>query len=132
MVRTTEGSIPLNRIRRARSSVGWVVTKPSRAIGYVAIRVAELTLAQLQSLHVREVKRPQIPPDRVPTFNEALAAIKGRINLYLDFKAGDLATVARTIREAGVTRQVLVYDDADSMEEWRHVAPELPLIISPP
>jgi glycerophosphoryl diester phosphodiesterase len=94
--------------------------------------VAQLTLAQLQSLHVRDLKRPQIPTDHVPTFDEALAAIKGRINMYLDFKEGDRAVVAKAIRQAGVTKQILVYDDADSAEEWRRVAPELPLIISPP
>jgi glycerophosphoryl diester phosphodiesterase len=94
--------------------------------------VAQLTLAQLQSLHVRDLKRPQIPTDHLPTFDEALAAIKGRINMYLDFKEGDRAVVAKAIRQAGVTKQILVYDDADSAEEWRRVAPELPLIISPP
>jgi glycerophosphoryl diester phosphodiesterase len=95
-------------------------------------KVAEMTLAQLQSLHVRDVKRPQIPPDHIPTFKEALTAIKDRINIYLDFKAGDRATVAKAIREAGVARQVLVYDDPESVKEWRRVAPELPLIVSPP
>jgi glycerophosphoryl diester phosphodiesterase len=95
-------------------------------------KMAEMTLAQLQALHVRDVKRPQIPPDHIPTFKEALTAIKDRINIYLDFKAGDRATVAKAIREAGVARQVLVYDDPESVKEWRRVAPELPLIVSPP
>jgi glycerophosphoryl diester phosphodiesterase len=94
--------------------------------------VAQMTLAQLQSLHVHDLKRPQIPPDQLPTFYEALRAIKGRINIYLDFKEGDRAAVAKAIRDAGVTKQILVYDDADSVEEWRRVAPELPLIVSPP
>jgi glycerophosphoryl diester phosphodiesterase len=89
-------------------------------------------LAKLQSLHVRDLKRPQIPPDHLPTFDEALVAIKGRINMYLDFKQGDRAAVAQMIRSAGVTKQILVYDDTDSVAEWRRVAPELPLIVSPP
>jgi len=95
-------------------------------------RVGQMTLEQLQSLHVRDLKRPQIPSDHVPTFNEALVTIKGRINIYLDFKAGERGVVAKAIREAGVTKQILVYDDTESVEEWRRVAPELPLIISPP
>jgi glycerophosphoryl diester phosphodiesterase len=95
-------------------------------------RVGQMTLEQLQSLHVRDLKRPQIPPDHVPTFNEALATIKGRINIYLDFKAGERGVVAKAIRDAGVTKQILVYDDTESVEEWRRVAPELPLIVSPP
>jgi glycerophosphoryl diester phosphodiesterase len=95
-------------------------------------QVAQMTLAQLQSLHVREAKRPQIPPDHIPTFKEALDAIKGRINIYLDFKAGERAAVTKAIRDAGVTNQILIYDEVESIEEWRRVAPELPLIISPP
>ncbi len=95
-------------------------------------KVSELTLAQLQSFHVRDSKRPQIPADHLPTFNEALIAIKGRVNIYLDFKAGDRAAVAKAISNAGVTKQILVYDDAESVEEWHRVAPELPLIVSPP
>jgi glycerophosphoryl diester phosphodiesterase len=94
--------------------------------------VAQMTLAQLQSLHVRDSRRPQIAPDRIPTFSDALGAIKGRINIYLDFKAGERAAVSKAIRDAGVTKQVLVYDGVEAVEEWRRVAPELPLIISPP
>ena len=95
-------------------------------------KVSELTLQQLQSLHVRDSKRPQIPADHLPTFDEALIAIKGRVNMYLDFKAGDRAAVFQAIKNAGVTKQILVYDDTAAVEEWHRVAPELPLIISPP
>ena len=94
--------------------------------------VAELTLAQIQALHVRDLKRPEIAPDRVPTFSEVLTLVKGRLNLYLDFKAGDRALVGKAIREAGVARQILVYDEPGSVAEWRRALPELPLIISPP
>lgn len=94
-------------------------------------KVSELTLAQIRSLHVRDLKRPQIPADHVPTFDEALVTIKGRMNVYLDFKEGDRGAVAKAIRDAGVSKQILVYDDADSVMEWRHAAPELPLIVSP-
>jgi glycerophosphoryl diester phosphodiesterase len=93
--------------------------------------VDQLTLAQISTLQVRDLRRPQIPPDRVPTFTEALELIKGRLNIYLDFKAGDRAVVAKAIRDAGVVRQILVYDGVDSVQEWHRVAPELPLIISP-
>jgi glycerophosphoryl diester phosphodiesterase len=95
-------------------------------------RVQNMTLAQIQALHVRDLKRPQISPDRVPTLPEILALIKGRLNIYLDFKDGDRAAVARAIRDAGVTRQILVYDDVEAVTEWRRVAPDLPLIVSPP
>jgi glycerophosphoryl diester phosphodiesterase len=94
--------------------------------------VSRLSLAQLRGLSVRDTKRPQIPPDRIPTLAEALAIIKGRLNIYLDFKEGDRTVVAKTIRDAGVARQVIVYDEVGFVQEWHQVAPELPLIVSPP
>jgi glycerophosphoryl diester phosphodiesterase len=98
--------------------------------GHGAVR--QLTLSQLQQLHVRDLKRPQIAPDRIPTFAEALQLIKGRLNIYLDFKEGDRLSVAKAIRDAGAARQILVYDDIEAAPEWHRVAPELPLIVSPP
>jgi glycerophosphoryl diester phosphodiesterase len=95
-------------------------------------KISQMTLAQVRALQVRDLKRPELPPDRIPTFAEALAAIKGRVNVYLDFKDGDRAEVARLIRDAGVARQVLVYDEVEAVPEWRKAAPELPLIVSPP
>jgi glycerophosphoryl diester phosphodiesterase len=95
-------------------------------------KVGQMTLAQLRNLKVRDLSRPDLPPDRIPTLEEALAAIKGKVNVYLDFKEGDRAAVARIIRDAGVARQVLVYDELEAVQEWRKVAPELPLIVSPP
>jgi len=94
--------------------------------------VRELALAQIRILRVLDPKRPQIPPDRVATFSEALTLIKGRLNLYLDFKEGDRGAVTKLIRDAGVERQIIVYDGVDSVAEWHAVAPEFPLIISPP
>lgn len=94
--------------------------------------VAELTLAQLKALRVRDAKRPELPADRVPTLEEALTLAKGRLNLYLDFKAGDRAEVAKIIRDAGVERQILVYDEPEAVSEWRRLQPALPLIVSPP
>ncbi len=94
--------------------------------------VDQLTLLQIEAVRVRGPKPRKIPDDRVPTFAEVLSLIKGRLNLYLDFKEGDRAEVANMIRRAGVTQQILVYDGVTSVAEWHRVAPELPLIISPP
>jgi len=95
-------------------------------------KVSDLSLEQIRALKVRDKKRPQVAADRVPTFEEALASIKGRVHMYLDFKAGDRAVVTKMIRDAGLARQILVYDEIESIDEWHRVAPELPLIVSPP
>ncbi len=94
--------------------------------------VKDLSFDQIRALHVRDLKRPEIPPDRVPSLPEVLTLIKGRLNIYLDFKAGERSFVAQAIRDAGVTNQILVYDELESLPEWHRVAPELPCIISPP
>jgi glycerophosphoryl diester phosphodiesterase len=94
--------------------------------------VKELTFSQTQQLRVRDLKRPQIADDRIPTFAEALQLIKGRLNIYLDFKEGDCLAVTRVIHDTGVARQILVYDDIEAAPEWHRLAPELPLIVSPP
>jgi glycerophosphoryl diester phosphodiesterase len=95
-------------------------------------RVSELSLEQIRALKVRDQKRPQIAGDRVPTLEEALNVVKGRIHVYLDFKAGDRAVVTKLIRDSGVSRQILIYDEIESIAEWRRLVPELPLIVSPP
>ncbi|HRT08703.1 MAG TPA: glycerophosphodiester phosphodiesterase family protein [Candidatus Paceibacterota bacterium] len=94
--------------------------------------VGRMTLAELRALEVRDPARPEVKPDRIPTLPEALAAVKGRIHVYLDFKEGEREEVARLIREAAVTRQVLVYDRPENVAAWRKAAPELALIVSPP
>ncbi len=95
-------------------------------------KVAEMTIEKIRKLKVINKNRPDLAPDKVPTFEEVLECIKGRINLYLDFKEGDKRKATAAIRKAGVASQVIVYDDLDSVREWREVAPELPLICSPP
>jgi len=118
-----------------RTSDGQYVLLHDRTVDRMTDGHGELkamTLGQVRELNVRDRRHPQIPADRIPTFAEALELIKGRLNIYLDFKEGDRAAVAKMIREAGVTRQVLVYDGIEAVGEWHRVAPELPLIVSAP
>jgi hypothetical protein len=89
-------------------------------------------LEKIRALKVRDKKRPQIAEDRVPTFEEALAAIKDRVHMYLRFQSGRSRGRGEDDSGCGVSGQILVYDDVESITEWRRVAPELPLIVSPP
>jgi len=41
--------------------------------------VKQLTLSQLQQLQVRDLRRPQIDADRIPTFKEALQLVRGPV-----------------------------------------------------
>lgn len=95
-------------------------------------RVVEQSWEALSRLNVRDLHLTNVPPSRIPLLEEALARCRGRIHIYLDFKAGDRAKVAAMIREAGMERGVLIYDSAGGIDEWRRLAPELPIITSPP
>lgn len=95
-------------------------------------RVESLTWTELKNLQVSDCSLTEIPSSRIPTFADALAYCRDRIHIYLDFKAGDRAEVVDLIRKAGMMKQVLVYDAVDQIPAWRKVAPEIPLIVSPP
>lgn len=94
--------------------------------------VTAMTLAEVRALRVVDRGRPALAPDRIPTFEEALATCRGRMNLYLDFKDGDRAEVVRMLRAAEMAKRTLVYCGAGEVPVWRAVAPELPLLVSPP
>lgn len=93
--------------------------------------VAEHSWAELARLVVQDRRLTNVPPSRIPLFEEALKACQGRVYIYLDFKAGDRRAVAKLVRAAGMERQVIVYDSIQGIPEWHKVAPELPIITSP-
>jgi glycerophosphoryl diester phosphodiesterase len=94
--------------------------------------VAELEWMALKNLKVINHERPELPSSRIPSFEEALERCHNRIHIYLDFKEGDRQEVTGLIHRAGMDHQVLVYDGVEAIAEWRAVAPEFPLIVSPP
>lgn len=98
--------------------------------GHGAVR--DLDWAALRALRLRDRAHPERGTDTIPSLEEALAACKGRIHVYLDFKAGEPRDVAAIVRAAGMTNQVIVYVGPSGVARWREVAPELPVISSPP
>ncbi|HEV2479022.1 MAG TPA: glycerophosphodiester phosphodiesterase family protein [Puia sp.] len=94
--------------------------------------IAGLTLAELHRLVVRN---PGAAPhgDHIPEFRDALRACKDKINIYLDFKEADVAGTWRQIRAAHMELQVVVYlNKPGQYEQWRAVAPQVPLMNSLP
>ena len=58
---------------------------------------------------------------------------KGKDYIYLDFKGADPAAAWREIVKRGMEKEVIVYIDAPhQFEEWRRVAPAMPLMVSLP
>lgn len=68
---------------------------------------------------------------RIASFEEALKACKGKINIYLDFKAAEAEKAYQAIKKAKMERQVLVYVSGNSdYLSWRKTTPEMPLMSS--
>lgn len=92
--------------------------------------VKELTYAQMAEL--------KVGPDtggtyRIATFEAALTACKGRINIYLDFKEADPEITYRQIRAAGMEKQIVVYlNKEEQYSQWKKAAPSMPLMGSIP
>ncbi len=95
-------------------------------------RVSEKTWAELTLLKVADKAHTNLPPSRIPRLQEALEACRGRIQVYLDFKAGDPAEVVRILKQAGMESRVWVYDHPGGAARWRKALPGVRLILSPP
>jgi glycerophosphoryl diester phosphodiesterase len=94
--------------------------------------VADLSWEELSKLKVQSRLLTNVPPSRIPLFEEALKLARGKIHVYVDFKAGDRAIAADIIRAAHMAGGVLIYDNTSGVTEWKRIAPEFPVITSPP
>lgn len=93
--------------------------------------VAELTWAEIEKLRLTDRQRPDLAPEPVPRFADALKVMRGRIGLYLDFKNADREVAVRLLRAADMLGHTVVYDGLENVAAWRKTAPELPLMVSP-
>lgn len=73
-------------------------------------KVAELTIEELQKLDAGSWFAKRFTGTRLLTLPEALAAAKGKVNLYLDCKQIDAKLLVDEVVEAGMEQQVIVYD----------------------
>jgi glycerophosphoryl diester phosphodiesterase len=87
--------------------------------------IKDLNLANLQDLKVKSRDTTDHETYHIPTFKEILQLCKGKINIYLDFKAADPAQAYATIKQFGMEKQVLVYiNSAEQFTGWRKAAPK--------
>lgn len=88
--------------------------------------VSNLTLQEIKAL---KFKRATEKNESVPTFEELLKAVRGKINLYLDIKAVRAKDVLPLLKKYRMERSAIayVYGPAN-VDEWRRDAPEIPII----
>jgi glycerophosphoryl diester phosphodiesterase len=72
-------------------------------------KVADHTLAELAMLDAGAWFAPRFAGTRLPTLAAALAAAKGKVNLYLDCKVVDPVLLVKEVLATGMERQVVVY-----------------------
>lgn len=89
-------------------------------------KVEDLTLEQLRTLNIKGARHSG---ERVPTFEEALDAAKGKLKIYMDIKAVTPAQVLPLLKKHRMERDVIAYVYSDAQrQQWRTDAPAIPLI----
>ncbi|MFA6045042.1 MAG: glycerophosphodiester phosphodiesterase family protein [Phycisphaerales bacterium] len=82
-------------------------------------KVESLTLGQIRELDAGAKFAPAFTGTRVPTFAEALALAKGRINVYVDNKQTQPAALVKAIEDAGMGEHVVIYGGEELLEIHR-------------
>jgi len=84
--------------------------------------VEGLTLAELLALDAGSAFAARYAGERLLSLPAALALARGRINLYLDCKKVDPALLVQDVRDAGMERQVVVFDALERLREVRRIS----------
>jgi glycerophosphoryl diester phosphodiesterase len=93
--------------------------------------VADLTLAAVRGLDAGSHFSPRYARERVPTLDEALAYCRDRVLVYLDHKAGSVAEVLAALDAHAMGDRVVVYSGLEQLREWKRVAPDVAVMLSP-
>ncbi len=89
-------------------------------------RVADLTFAEIRALHF---KHPVRMDEKVPTFEELLDDVRGRLRIYMDIKAVHPKDVLPLLKKHHMEKEVIAYLYGPMhRSEWIHDAPEIPII----
>lgn len=89
-------------------------------------KVAELTLDEIRKLDAGSKRRGKAyAGEKVPTFDEALAACKGKMKVYVDHKDAPPAEVLAAIEKHGMLSDVIVYGSVGVLREYKKLKPSV-------
>ena len=88
-------------------------------------RVDGMTLQELKELDIGSRVGPQFAEERIPTLEEIFALCRGKIGIYLDMKAADLAQVYRLVHDFEMEKEMLWYIPSRQVAELRSLSLEL-------
>jgi len=96
-------------------------------------KINDLTLAELKQLKVWDKTKSDTQTCSIPTFEEVLKLCKNKIHIYLDYKNANVQQAYNMILKYSMEREIIVYINAPTQyNEWRKVAPAMPLMASLP
>lgn len=87
--------------------------------------VRDLTLDEIKKLDAGIRFKPEFKGTRVPTIEEILAAAKGRINIYLDWKDADPAALAAALKKAGALDTTVIYGGPAELLALQKIEPRI-------
>jgi len=94
--------------------------------------VRDLTLDEIRKLDAGGKYSPKFTGEEVPTFDEALELCHDKVYIYVDHKEARTQQVYDAIRQYGMEKQVVVYNDPNDLKEWKRIAPSIPVMPSLP
>jgi glycerophosphoryl diester phosphodiesterase len=91
-------------------------------------RVADLDFATVRALDAGAKFGSEYAGEKVPTLDEVLALARGKVGIYLDHKAGPIPDIVAALRKHRMTRSVVVYNGVSALQEWKRLAPDIPVM----
>jgi glycerophosphoryl diester phosphodiesterase len=94
--------------------------------------IKDLDLDALRELDAGSKFDPKFAGEKVPTFEEVLTMCRGKVNIYVDHKEASTVQLFAAIKAHGMENQVVVYNSPNELQEWKRIAPHIPVMPSLP
>ena len=94
--------------------------------------VSSLTLSEIKKLDAGSKFSSQYANEPVPTLDETLRLCKGKVHIYLDFKEASVSQTLQALKRHRMEKEVVVYADVSELQEWKKLAPKIPVMPSLP
>ena len=94
--------------------------------------IGDLDLSTIRTLDAGSKFDLKYAGEKVPTFDEVLDACHGKVHIYVDHKRAPTQQVFDAIRQHGMEKEVVVYNGVRGLQEWKKIAPHIPVMPSLP
>ena len=94
--------------------------------------VKDLTLDEIRALDAGAKFNAKYAGEKVPTFDEVLTLCRDKVYIYVDHKEAPTQQVFDAIKARKMEKQVVVYNGTEGLQEWKRIAPHIPVMPSLP